>query len=914
MKKSLSTKTIIFLCILSFPILFLPHDALALDPAKGLNEYLIKTWGVESGLPQNTINGLIQTHDAYIWIGTSAGLVRFDGVRFKIFSRWNTPALKNDRILALDEDKNGVLWIGTDGGGLCSFKNGSWRNYTTEDGLSNNHVRAISSDLQNNLWVGTEYGLNRLSADGFHLYTTRDGLYDNIITALAVDYWGNLWIGTMRGGLAQFNEKVTHVYDYKDGLLNMAVLSLSASRMGNIWIGTLEGLYSLDREKATVNSVPGTTYTPVTAILEDEQGALWIGTMADGLKRMTRRSMTGLSSKDGLPDDFIHGFFEDRNGNLWVGTDTGGLVELKEARVRNIAGNNGLPENTVHAVLEDDEGSFWVGTRNSGLCKMKNNRVVEVINKKNGLSGNRIRVLFADNTGGLWIGTEGNGINILSKGKITLLTTENGLPSDNVTAILQDRAGTLWIGTESGIVRFSKGRIRMSDSSTGLITQHIRVLLESREGVLYVGTKQGLYKFSGQSFELINDKNESSKLDVISLDEDKEGILWIGTNGSGLSRWFDGKMTSWTTKEGLVDNYIFSINEDDNGNLWMGTSKGVSRVSRKELNDFSEQKIRSIHSTYYDEADGMASRQCVGWGQPSSWKTSSGRLCFATIKGLAVFDPENMTMKNKPPQVAIEEVFADNRPIIGQEKNAFSHKVRMIEFHFTALDFSAPDKIRFRYKLEGLDHDFIDVLPGDRRVASYAGLAPGKYSFLVKAVNNDGLWNEQDGAFEFEILTPIYSKPLFYLILFLAVLSISAGGVFIHYQKKSTKRLEKYKTSALQPEKVEEVVPKLLRLMEAERLFLDPDLTLRELSQRLRIHYNHLSRIINERFGLNYNDFINRYRIEEAKQKLADEEQRESTILDILLSTGFYSKSVFNTAFKKFTGITPSEYRKKHLR
>lgn len=914
MKKSLSIETIISLFIFSFPTLFLSPDALALDRAKGLNEYLIKTWGVESGLPQNTVNVLVQTLDGYIWIGTSAGLVRFDGVRFKVFSRWNTPALKNDRILALDEDKNGVLWIGTDGGGLCSFKNGAWKNYTTEDGLSNNHVRAITGDMQNNLWVGTEYGLNRLSADGFHLYTTRDGLYDNIITALAVDYWGNLWIGTMRGGLAKFNEKVTHVYDYKDGLLNMAVLSLSASRMGNIWIGTLEGLYSLDREKETVNSVLETTYTPVTAILEDEQGALWVGTMADGLKRMTGRSMRGLSSKDGFPDDFIHGFFEDRDGNIWIGTDTGGLVEMKEARVRNIAGNNGLPENAVHAVLEDDEGSFWVGTRNSGLCRMRNDRVVEIIDKKDGLSSNRIRVLFKDSTGGLWIGTEGNGVNILRKGKITLLTTGNGLPSDNVTAVLQDRSGTLWIGTESGIVRFIEGRIRMSDSSTGLINQHIRVLLESREDVLYVGTKQGLYKFSGQSFELINGESEDSKLDVISLYEDKQGILWIGTNGSGLSRWFDGKMTSWTIKEGLVDNYIFSINEDDSGNLWMGTSKGVSRVSRKELNDFSEQKIRSVHSTYYDEADGMASRQCVGWGQPSSWKTSSGRLCFPTAKGLAVFDTENMAMKKKPPQVAIEEVYADNRPIIGQEKKAFSHKVRMIEFHFTAFDFSAPEKIRFKCKLEGCDHDFIDVLPGDRRVASYAGLGPGKYSFLVKAVNNDGLWNEQDEAFEFEILTPVYSRPLFYLILFLVILVISAGGVFIHYQKKSRKRLEKYKTSALQPEKVDEVVPKLVRLMEEERLFLDPDLTLRDLSQRLRIHYNHLSRIINERFGLNYNDFINRYRIEEAKKKLTDEEQRESTILDILLSTGFYSKSVFNTAFKKFTGITPSEYRKKHLR
>jgi AraC-like DNA-binding protein len=472
----------------------------------------------------------------------------------------------------------------------------------------------------------------------------------------------------------------------------------------------------------------------------------------------------------------------------------------------------------------------------------------------------------------------------------------------------------MWVGTDYGLARFREARLNAADRPAGLIGHHIRVLMESREGIVFAGTKQGLFKFTGRSFEIVHQGNEDSEPDVISLYEDKHGVLWIGTDGNGLWRWLNGKMTSFSTKEGLLDNYIISIEEDDNENLWMSTYKGVFKVGLRDLNDFSAQKIRSVHSTSYGELDGMASRQCLGGGQPSSWKASSGQLYFPTVKGIAVFDPKTMTTRREPPEVVIEDVFAANRSIIGQERIALSHKVGTVEFHFTAFDFSAPDKIRFSYKLQGYDRDFIDLGPEDRRAAAYRELNPGKYRFFVKAANNDGLWNEKGAGFEFEVLAPIYSKPVFYLVLFLVILSISGTSFFILYRKKSRKRLEKYKTSALHPGKAEEVMPKLLHLVEEEKLFLDPDLTLRDLSQKLRIHYNHLSQIINERFGLSYNDFINKYRIEEAKRKLADPEERESSILDILLSAGFYSKSVFNAAFKKFEGTTPSEYRKKHLR
>ncbi|MCD4691491.1 MAG: helix-turn-helix domain-containing protein [Calditrichales bacterium] len=912
MKKSIYFKILVYSGIISFLIHSSPSDIFALDPVKEFNEYLIRTWTTKSGLPQNTINALVQTHDAYIWIGTPSGLARFDGVRFRIFTRMNTPVLKNDRILALYEDQNNALWIGTDGGGLYSYKDGLWKNYSTKNGLSNNHVKTITGDWQGNLWVGTEYGLNRFNKDGIQIFTTQNGLFDNIITALTTDSWGNLWIGAFRGGLAKFKDKVIHVYDYDDGLLNLTVNAITADQVGNIWIGTLEGFYCKRQGEEIIRQVPRAVYTLVTSIIEDEQGALWLATMTDGLNRLYNGSISGYSSEDGFPDDYVRCLIKDGDGNIWIGTDTGGLIQLKERKVYNITSENGLPQNAVSVVLQDHAGTFWIGVRNSGLCKMKNGKIVKVIDKKSGLSSNRIKALFEDNAGSLWIGTEGGGINRLRQGNITRLTTKQGLSSNNISAILEDNTDAIWIGTDNGLNKFSAGRIHIYNKKSGLSNQYIRVLLEGRDGSLYAGARGGLFKLSDDSFIKLNDKNQDTDFDVVSLYEDGEGVLWIGTNGSGLKRWFNGEMKSCTSVDGLHDNHIFSITEDDSGYIWLSSYSGVLKIKRKELNDFFENKISAVTPTCYDEAEGMISRHCIGESQPTVWKAETGKLYYPTVKGISIFNPKNIDIKTEPPSILIEDVIVGNHSIINEMPASIPFSTNRVEFRFTAFDFSAPGKIRFKYKLEGHDPDFIYVKPNSKRVADYFDLDQGKYRFIVKSANNDGIWNEQGAVFEFEILSPIYMNPIFYIVSVLIFLSIGGGVFLIQRKSKIKKQLAKYKTSTLDPERAEQAAPKLIHLMEEEKLFLNPDLTLKDLAQKLRIHYNHLSRIINERFGVSYNDFINQYRIEEVKQRLTAPEEKNKTVLEIMYDTGFYSKSVFNTAFKKFTGMTPSEYRKKY--
>lgn len=692
------------LFFLSLVLLIFSPAAASLDTPPELDKYVLRTWTIQSGLPQNTITALAQTREGYIWIGTSAGLVRFDGVKFKTFSKENSPLLHN-KITSLFEDSIQVLWIGTDGGGLYSYANGIWKNYDTEDGLSNPNIRTIMGDWKGYLWVGTDYGLNRLDSDIIQIYTTENGLSNNIITDLTLDIWGNLWIGSLQGGLTKHLKNAFITYDYDEGLTNTSVLSLKTDRLGNIWIGT-----------------------------------------------------------------------------------------------------------------------------------------------------------------------------------------------------------------DDGLNRYRNGKIEVSEKPTGSTKYSIQVLLESRRGFLYAGTNEGLFRVSQGSTEKLNLSDSNSQLDIAALYEDIEGVLWIGTNGSGLLRWKEANTTAFSTKHGLRDDFIFSIIEDKNGKLWMSSNKGVFCINKKDIDDFADGKKDYVFSTFFDETDGMSGSQCLGEGQPSGWKTFSGQFLYPTGQGAILLDPENISFETDPPVVVITEVLTNNSSTADKIDSARYHKKEIFEIHFTAFDFSAPEKLQFFYKLEGYDLEFIHHPHGAERFARYMNLDPGEYRFLVKAVNNNGIWNKKQTLFEFEILLPFSQTPLFYTII--ALLILSAGGILLYTnkQKKIQKSKDKYKTLAIDPDRIEEVLQKLTGLMEKEKLFLDPNLTLNKLAKRLNIHYNHLSRIINERMELSYNDFINKYRIREAQKKLTDFKNKDSTVLEILLSTGFYSKSVFNTAFKKFTGQTPSEYRKKNLK
>ena len=913
--------SIFFLILLLTPFLPSPAFSSELSSIKsrpGLDEYITRTWTTENGLNQNTITSLVQSKNGYLWIGTPTGLVRFDGVQFRHFSRANTPALANDRITVLYEDESGNLWIGTDGGGLYSLTpsppslNYQWKHYTIQQGLSNNNIRAITSDWQGNVWVGTDYGLNRISMDGVRIYTIEDGLYDNIITALALDIRGDLWVGTLQGGLARIQDYAVFNYGPESGLLNPSVLSLVTDPYGGIWTGTMEGLYFLGRDQPVLQYIEGTSYTPITSILRDSYGDIWIGTMADGIMRRRQSILSGFFSEKRFPAQYIHCLLSDNAGNLWIGTDTDGLIELKIPVVKNITRSEGLPENTVLALIEGRAGTLWAGTRNSGLCRIIDNRVDKIFNQESGLNSNSIRCLYEDGQGFLWIGTQGGGINILERGRIAPLAADDIEKSDTINAIIQDTIGDMWIGTDGGLSVISGSSLENREAKVipALEGQSVRALVQGNNNIIYIGTATDLFFWQDSSLQEIEIGSDPAGLEITTLFIDSTGILWIGTDGRGLRCWSDGRHTACTTKNGLIDDYIYGIAEDSRGSLWMSTNRGIMRINREDIFNFAQGKTDCLYPSFYDENNGMASRQGSSGAHPALIALSSGYLYCATTKGIAVVDPESIPVSVKSPELIIEDVRADDRSVFGDEANiTLSRRPSLLEFEFTAIDFSAPDKIRFEFQLQGLDTQVSRLGAGEDRTVSYINPKAGLYRFKVKAINNDGI-PSGESTIEIKIKSPFYSTTPFYLGLILLALLMAATGIALRLKKKARKLADKYKTSGIDPGRIDEIVPTLVQLMEEDKLYLDPGLTLKDLAHKLRIHYNHLSRIINERFGLSYNDFINKYRIAEAQRMLTDPKNKDMNILDIIYETGFYSKSVFNTAFKKFTGKTPSEYRK----
>jgi ligand-binding sensor domain-containing protein/AraC-like DNA-binding protein len=897
-----------------------------------LASYTLETWTTELGLPQNSVLCLIQDKTGYIWFGTQSGFVRFDGVDFRVYNRWNTPHLNNDRVVALYEDSSGSLWVGTDGGGLSRMKDNAWTSYTVKEGLSNDSVRALYGDRESNLWIGTANGLNRLAPgkEKFEVLGTGDDLWGNSITAItgSTNSGVALWIGTDDNGLYYINNGKFQSYKPEGEPIDRGVTALCEDRSGRLWIAAQNGLLCLEKGR-TRRPVPENhplANNAVRSLLLDSSGVLWIGTDGEGIFQFRGNTFTSLPFSHGLTDDFIYAMLEDREANVWLGTFTGGLTRLTHARVSTIGTANGLPQNLVRVLLEDRNGGLWVGMDRKGLVKIKDNKVTGDV-----FPIAEITALYQDNDNNLWIGTQKNGVTRLAGGNMQsraadTYTTREGLSSNEITAIRGDIAGNIWIGTANGLNRFEKGRFTLytpAKDKTNLPVriQAIEIQENSSAFTLWVGTAQGLMLLKGDGDrpeEVLTSNNGSEPLayDIQCLYADRGGNLWIGFNGGGLGRFSNGFLSLYTTDSGLPNNNIFSILEDNQKNLWLSSYKGVFRVSVAQLAALDQKKIQALTPLYLDEKDGMESSECVKGGQPSAYKTANGKFYFSTVKGVAVIDPDSITLNPIPPPVIIQQVLVNNVPVTNREKPVFLPGRNMIEFYFTALSFTAPGRVKLRYKMEGFDSRWIEVAPREKRAALYLNLGPGDYRFLVTACNSDGLWNKEGAAFEFIIKYPFYKKPLFYLLMAAFLLLTGAGTAWLLYRRRTRPIAEpqpeefKYKTSALLPETVEQVLPRLLQLMEKEKVYLKADLNLKSLAQRLNVHYNYLSQIINEQLHQGFNDFINSYRIEEAKKKLLDPAEDNKTILDIAYDTGFYSKSVFNTAFKKFTGMTPSEFKK----
>jgi diguanylate cyclase (GGDEF)-like protein len=804
------SRLFVFVWVCVFWEILFNSKAWSLDPAKRITQYQLDIWKFEWGLPQSPIYRILQSRDGYIRLGTREGLICFDGVQFRIFDTVRCAHIKNNYIRSVYEDHEGRLWFGS-GGELVCLKEGQFTSYTIvgkEDSFSYHKVSSISGGQDGRLWVGTlGAGIFLLKNDRFTPFTTKDGLSHNEVYDILEDSGGGLWVATLKGLDLLKNDRFQR-WPINRALMGVEVYRVYEDREENLWIGTEKGLLRQPLgagEKGTFSTYTtreGLSHDAIVEIFMDRHGNLWVGTDGGGLNRMKDAAFSALTTRQGLSGDYVYSICEDREGSLWVGTASGGLNRLKDTNFTTYSTREGLTDDMVWCVTEDRNEGLWIGTP-SGLNYLDvNKNELTVFSTDNGLWGNSICSIREDSRGNLWVGTS-EGLNRLSKDRhadvFAAAAIAGDLKGTHVTCIFEDKTGKLWIGTVNGGLRFFRAGHWKTISAAGEFMSHkITALCEDDSGNLWIGTDGGgLNYFSNGTFGNYSTRDGLSDKCVLCLHAEKNGTLWIGTYYGGLNRFKGGNFFSFSRDGGFFNFEVHHIMEDGGGAFWLTSNKGIYRVKKKELNDFADGAIKTVQPVEYNETDGMRSRVCNGGHYPAGYKGRDGRLWVPTIQGVSVIDPHHLSRNTLPPPVVIEEIFVDNKSIktffelLPRKPVIFPPGTKNFEFHYTGLSFLCPQKVKFRYKLDGYDIEWNNV--GNRRTAYYTNIPPGHYTFRVMACNNDGVWNNTGAVFHFR-LKPYFSQtPWFYLLCAL-VLAVLIGAFFrmrIKNLKKRKSQLER---------------------------------------------------------------------------------------------------------------------------
>ncbi len=744
--------------------LALGTNAYALDPSKAISQYVHLVWDSDDGLPQNSVTAVVQTRDGYIWFGTQEGLVRFDGVRFTVYDKARESALETNHVTALAEDRNGVLWIGLNNGNVVRYADGR---FVVVDAPFGRSITTIVQDTTGDMWIGTREDGVTAFRDGTTRLVKTIPMPNRRVHALWSDPASGMWVATSNGVSLVRDGYIARTYSTQDGLPGPSVRALLRDGDGSLWMATDGGMARLVNGRVQPVVFDGCPQNLDPRVLvKDSHGNMWVG--GNGLTRFTPAgSCSGFRAEDGLGNDSPLSLLEDREGNLWVGTNGGGLSKFSDGRFTAYHTVHGMSHSVALSVLEDMQGNVWIGTVR-GLNRLRDG-VVKSFADRDGLGG-RIRTIHQSRDGALWVG--GDQIVRLQDERTTLTIGRPQLPGEQVNSIYEDRDGTMWFGTDAGLVSYVNGRVKVFTTADGLTSDLIGPIHQDRAGRLWIATKGGGVTVRSQGrFEPL--AGLSSNI-ATAFHEDRDGAMWVGTAGGGLNRVYNGKITHYDRRIGLFDDKVHHILEDDRGLLWMSTNRGVFHVSRQELIEFANGTRARISSVNYGSADGMKSAECNGSGnaQPAGWRSRDGQMWFPTLKGIVAVRPGPESGAQVAPNVLIEQVVIDKRPALLGAIEARGG-MRELEIAYTATRLSGPQRARFRYRLEGFDHGWVEA--GNRRVAYYTNLPPGTYTFEVMAAQGAGDWSGTSGAVPVVVRSRFYQTLWFYGLCALALAGIVAA-------------------------------------------------------------------------------------------------------------------------------------------
>ena len=754
--------------------------------------YFIRTWQVESGLPQNKVTAVVQTRDGYLWLGTYSGLARFDGVNFTIFDDNNTPELHGSRVTSLFEAADGTLWIGDESGQVTQYKNGQFKAVDIHPIWNGGKIYDIAADEAGDIWLLNESGQLARVKDGLVL-TPEPGTASKLVD-LARSANGTIWVAR-DGRVSALEHGQLHPLDLNGAAAtNTYVMGIGTSRDGGLWVAADSRVRKWQDGK-WVEDLGLTPWeaSPVTRWVETQKGVLAAGTADRGLYLLfpgQNEKPLHFDHAGSFPSDWVISLWEDREGNLWSGTGAG-LVVVRPNNVETISPPDQWQGRAVLSVYAETNGALWVGTEGAGLYRFQNNEWTN-FNSPQGIRNPYIWSLAQDRTGRLWAGTWGGGLFVQNGDAFDFAPgMENLTPP--MPAMLFTRDG-LWVGTTVGLLYYQNGQATWFNQGDGKHPGDVRAIAQDSQGAIWFGTAgDGLSCLQNQSLRQFKKSDGLSSDFIECLHFDGDGTLWIGTFGGGLDRFKDGRFSVINRQQGLPNSVIGNIEPDGNGFFWMSSYGGVIRASETELNLCADGKIKEVHCLTYGVNDGLPTLECSEGLQPAGCKTADGRLWFATAKGLVSVDPANVTINPLPPPVVIEAMQVDDKPLVKAAAGVAVLKIppgrHRLAFQYTGLSFVAPEKVRFKYRLNGFDDDWVDA--GTKRLANYNYIPPGNYSFQVDACNNDGVWNDTGASIAFDVLPYFWQTSWFRLTALTVLVAASGGLVWFDTRRRMRRKLER---------------------------------------------------------------------------------------------------------------------------
>jgi ligand-binding sensor domain-containing protein/signal transduction histidine kinase len=734
----------------------------------GHKTYIIDNWDTEKGLPSNSLLSLFQSSEGFIWISSYQGVLRFDGSEFVQYNKTNTPSFQTTGISTIAEDKQKRLWFGTYGGGILTYSNSVFRASPEEirdqtigalyvDGdevlvgtrghglycyrndtlkqvesfaaLKDVMISAITRDPANALWIGTENkGIVKIVSGKVSMLTTQDGLPDNKITSFFTDSQHRLWIGTSKGIVLMESGQLK----LEPSVPSCLVKNIAEDQHGNLWAASECGLFIRRKESTKwVEFRDDNSHqlaNNIVDVLPSIEGDVWVTTYRHGLFRIRYSSFSTINVSNGLSAPIVTAVSEISPGRFLIGTDNGKVDIVEHGQVKPFRMKKTLPETRIRHFLRDRRQNIWIGT-SGGLLKISPSGKEEWLTKETGLSDNLIRVLFEDRDGAIWIGTRTGGITrIDEKGQFTYLNKESGFPSDFIMSIDQSKDGAMWIGSnESGLFKISNDKVISCSKEDGLPSNVI-----------------------------------------FNTFEDSEGTLWFATNG-GLVRLKNKTFFTYDGRHGLPNDAPYDVLEDAFGNLWLPSTLGIMKISRKNLDDVATGKTKALEVRLYDRQDGIEEPECTGTTE--SLRASDGTMWIPTLDGIILIDAEKLPQNDTNVKVYIDYLAINDEKLLPSDHMELQPGVKRLSFKYSALNLKAPTKVKFRFKLENFDNQWIEV--GSRKEVFFTNLSPGAYRLLISARNEDGKWSENITQLNFLVLPYFHQTPMFYFMVVVAV------GVFV---------------------------------------------------------------------------------------------------------------------------------------